>query len=385
LRRLEPQHVDDPVLAPDPSILNSILAELRLDDFEPLLCALPRGLVDGATGPGGPGSARPNLLGFVREVSELAAANPLLYDLGLRLSTGTQARAEGVADGEVYELVHYCFLLDAVTRTLAADPELAALVYSRLHETVHCTPCWRQPLGLFELSKMCTVEMTLERFIEHRRDRNLPGNFGQIGLPVNILEAVLQDLYLGFLKNAAAGVALSFARPGGASADHPGAGAALSADRRRVVRMHLPHEQEWKDLYVSWNLAFTTAYTEAFTNFGAPLMLPCVLGAPPAEFMFHRVLALHVHMCLYISRRATAAAAPTAPLAANDCRRRELTEAWGAINLEAAQRYEKRLRMDPLASRFEARWKFLRTKFAANMPKVETIQSLAQSAQRKQS
>ena len=59
------------------------------------------GLVDGATGPGGPGSARPNLLGFVREVSELAAANPLLYDLGLRLSTGTQARAEGVADGEV--------------------------------------------------------------------------------------------------------------------------------------------------------------------------------------------------------------------------------------------------------------------------------------------
>jgi hypothetical protein len=29
----------------------------------------------------------------------------------------------------------------------------------------------------------------------------------------------------------------------------------------------------------------------------------------------------------------------------------ELTETWGAINLEAAQRYQKRLRMDPSASR----------------------------------
>ena len=38
----------------------------------------------------------------------------------------------------------------------------------------------------------------------------------------------------------------------------------------------------------------------------APLLAPCVLGAPSDEFMFHRVLALHTHMCLYIRRRARA-------------------------------------------------------------------------------
>ena len=135
--------------------------------------------------------------------------------------------------------------------------------------------------------------------------------------------------------------------------------------------MHLPHEKEWTDLYVSWNLAFTTAYADAPTRFGAPLLAPCVLGAPPEEFMFHRVLALHTHMCLFIRRRAhehayavAATAAPSASLPAflspavapsagapvvrlnaDDRRRRSLTEQWGSINLAAAQRYERRLRL----------------------------------------
>ena len=51
---------------------------------------------------------------------------------------------------------------------------------------------WWRPLGIFELAKLKTVEMTLERFVEHRRAGNLPANFGHIGLPFNILEAVMQ-------------------------------------------------------------------------------------------------------------------------------------------------------------------------------------------------
>merc|ERR1719235_356767 len=85
------QEVEDPAQVP---VDASILAELRLDDFEPLLCALPRGFVAGAKGPGGPGNASPNLLSFVREVSDSAAGNPLLCELGERLETATEARAQ---------------------------------------------------------------------------------------------------------------------------------------------------------------------------------------------------------------------------------------------------------------------------------------------------
>jgi len=88
------------------------------------------------------------------------------------------------------------------------------------------------------------------------------------------------------------------------------------------------------------------------------------------------VLALHTHMCFFIRRRAhehaSAAAAPSAPSAslpaflspavapsagapvvrlnADDRRRRSLTEHWGSINLAAAQRYERRLRLYPFVA-----------------------------------
>lgn len=354
----------------DATILSSILEEIALHDFEPLLHALPQN--------------HPDLRCFVRRISSMAATNPLLCEFadGLRSSASP---IEPVEDEELYRLMHYCLLLDAVTRAIASDPKLAALVYARLREVVRSTPGWWRPLGLFELAKLLTVEMTLERFIEHRRDRNLPDNFGHIGLPFNILEAVLQDMRLGFMTNAVAGLTLCVARPGQPAGRRRGQGASLSSDSRRAVRMHLPREREWRDLYVSWNLAFTTAYADVPTRFGAPLLAPCVLGAPPDEFMFYRVLALHTHICLFIRRRASqshaSAATLTLPafltpavslsgapasnawrlamsgeptnavaLSANDRRRRFLTELWGTINLEAAQRYERRLRLAPFVT-----------------------------------
>jgi len=40
-------------------------------------------------------------------------------------------------------------------------------------------------------------------------------------------------------------------------------------------------------MYVSWNMAFTTAYADA-PYFCAALLAPCVLGAKRDEFMFYR-------------------------------------------------------------------------------------------------
>ena len=109
-------------------------------------------------------------------------------------------------------------------------------------------------------------------------------------------------------------------------------------------------------------MAFTTTYTDTPTRFGAPLLAPVVLGAPPDEFMFHRVLALHAHICLFILRRARAPAADAADATASATSgaaapRNALGDGagslallWGTINLSAAQRYERRLRLLPFVA-----------------------------------
>jgi hypothetical protein len=80
----------------------------------------------------------------VRSISNVAATNPLLCQLAHKLSTSSD-ELEPVKDVEMYELAHYILLLDAVTRALAADAELAAAVYARLREAVRSTAGWWRP------------------------------------------------------------------------------------------------------------------------------------------------------------------------------------------------------------------------------------------------
>ncbi|EOD13577.1 hypothetical protein EMIHUDRAFT_437128, partial [Emiliania huxleyi CCMP1516] len=179
-----------PIHAADGELLFSLLGELRLDSHEPLLRELPS-VAPGTTPCPADVGAAVDLRAFVGAVGASAAANPLLCILAERLSSS--AVPSELDDESAYQLVHHCLLLDLVTRALAADPELAAAVYARARGTVHATEGWWRPLGIFELAKLKTVEMTLERFVEHRRAGNLPANFGHIGLPFNILEAVMQE------------------------------------------------------------------------------------------------------------------------------------------------------------------------------------------------
>ena len=126
----------------DATLLASVLQELRLDDCEPLMRVLPEDLVTGASGPRSANGAEKNLREFVCNVRDKAATNPLLGQLahGLASTSSSEEGAAGlparIDDAEMYELVHYCLLLDAVTRALAADPALAELVYERLKHTV---------------------------------------------------------------------------------------------------------------------------------------------------------------------------------------------------------------------------------------------------------
>ena len=84
----------------------------------------------------------------------------------------------------------------------------------------------------------------------------------------------------------ASGFALMRARPG-----QLGDGATITSDDRRAVRMNLPVAASWRDLYISWNMAFTANYADS-PYFAAAMLNPCVIGAETSEFMYHRALAL---------------------------------------------------------------------------------------------
>lgn len=324
---------------PSKAQLSSLLAETSLDGCEPLLRRLPSSLFDGAHGASG--GAPASLGAFVDEVAALASENPLLCRLSRRV------RCEAVAphelDGEVYRLVHYCLLLHLVTRVLAQEPELADQVYRHMRQAVRSRPGWDRALNWFEVAKLTTMDITLERFAEHRLcGRPLPPNFGHLGLPFNILEAVLQDALRGCHHNAAAGLALGASRPGSAGA------AAVSTDPRRAVQMWLPRPTEWKHMYVSWNMCFTTAYADS-PYFAAAILAPCVLGAEPHEFVFHRALALHLHISTAIRQRHVLGrpSLRNPVMSRHDWRHADLSRAWGELNFDEAMRYERRLRLTP--------------------------------------
>ncbi|KAL1530940.1 hypothetical protein AB1Y20_001831 [Prymnesium parvum] len=251
---------------------------------------------------------------------------------------------------QVWQLAHYSLALHLLTSALADDPRLFARVVASLRAAMRRRPRWWAHLTPFEHAKMLTVERTMEEYLAARREGAVRAGFGRLGLPLNILEAVLEDVRFGWRDNAMAGLALMRARPG-----QLGGRAALSRDGRRAVQMHLPLPEEWRDLYISWNLAFTSNYADS-PFFAAAMLNPSVLGAEASEFMYYRALALYIHMAGQIIGRVEANAFdPSVPgQGQRDWRHPRLTAEWGALNLRAARRYEARRALCLRRARAEA-------------------------------
>lgn len=322
-------------LTADGDLLTAYLEDLKLHDYAPLLARLPTGTVHGASGERDASST--SLARFLIRVAQPMAVSQGITSMWTDMC---QNSLDAPSDEEVHRVLHYCLCLHIVTRELAASPSLARSVLEHQRRALRQTTNWWMYLSAFEHAKLITLERALIFFSRHREgELPIPDNFGRIGLPFNILEAVLQDalIYRKF-DNAWAGVPLILARPGRA-----GRPASLSDDGRRAVRMHLPLADQWKDLYVSWNLAFTASYKDA-PYFSAALLCPCILGATPDEFMYHRTFALHLHASAQIRARCRLGVGPGERVQAmrdwaKSFRLSGLTDAWGARNLRTAHSY----------------------------------------------
>ena len=111
-----------------------------------------------------------------------------------------------------------------------------------------------------------------------------------------------------------------------------------------ALRIHLPLFEARRDLYVSWNMAFTCTYGDS-PYFASALLAPFVMGAQPEEFLFHRTLALHLHASSHFFTRCRLQLGPQSRhvMAARDWRDQRVTDQWGAINEVAAKGFEREL------------------------------------------
>jgi len=194
--------------------LTAFLSDLRLDTFEPLLARLPAGTFAGASGPP---IASTDLRRFVVAAARAAADNAQL----VAMLRDCRSSLEVPSDEEVHRLVHYCLCLHLITKELAASPELAREVLEHQCNALRASKDWWKFLSAFEHAKLITLERALVFFSYHRAPagspahRPIPANFGRIGLPFNVFEAVLQDAAVyRQTANAWSGVPLVLARPG---------------------------------------------------------------------------------------------------------------------------------------------------------------------------
>jgi len=143
-----------------------------------------------------------------------------------------------------------------------------------------------QKNNLFFLIKYYSIKKPIDKFFIYAKNKKINKNFGKILLPMNIIEAVLEDLRKGNINNSFAGFILATC-----SLIQK---VSLSFDCQKFL-VFFNYGKEWSDLYIVWNLAFVS-------NFGAfwyiKLLIPSVSNYynNPEEFLFNRVIALYISL-----------------------------------------------------------------------------------------
>jgi hypothetical protein len=306
----------------DPHLSKALLDNMGVGGCPSLLEVLPRNFIVGANGAPAPSA---DLCTFVSALAGVVASNPHLLSV-LEASSAGEMSETSCSDEELYRIVHHHIVLELVTNACACDPQLAKVIFACARQALYEK---ERPLTAWENIKTRLIEMSLELFDKYRIENPIYEQFGSIGVPVNILHGGLKDLSGGHFHNAWASIPLALARPGHACAS-------VSNDTRRVVLMHTPLPKEWKDLYISLNLALVGSFWADVPYFAAALLVPCIHEAPDEEFLFYRAYALYLQIVAHARARGANSRGSTPAQGSHDWRNKQILELWGRTNARAA-------------------------------------------------
>ncbi|MFW7377843.1 MAG: hypothetical protein ACOH5I_03405 [Oligoflexus sp.] len=277
---------------------------------------------------------------FIDQIFEISLSNPNLLHFF-----------------EKCEHKHFNFLrhkLETEGAQVLPDVISLALVLDRLTQAMHdnwhvlqlCFDIWKKMrseehfgrfMKLFEHAKLFSVEFACSLILKYHKTGSIPPGFLRFLVPINIIEAVLEDLKNGFRDNAFCGWQLAVKYPAMKTQEED-VSAKFSEDKKSML-FTVPRPLQWADLYQSWNMAFVAHYPE-FPYFITKLLIPQVASYRdnPKKYLYNRAISLYIFIHIELSRRNYNAKNGIKEINWHD---KELTTLWGEVNRDSVKSYRK--------------------------------------------
>jgi hypothetical protein len=282
-----------------------------------------------------------DVIELVDEAARCASANPYLVEF-LDQAEGEpserlaqKVRAEGAK--VLPSVVTYALLLERLTQAMRNDwriIEACRKVWLRARDEEDIKAHWLP----FEAAKVISIDVTIDRVLGFHASGSVDPGFTRLLLPVNIIEAMLEDIRLGHRDNAASAWPLVKNRPGSweRKAETGGVAARWSSDGKAIL-LGFALPRQWADLYTTWNLAFVSHYGD-FPYLMTKLLIPRVNGYQdaPEEYIYNRLLALYGQLHYTSFGRIDLARQGASPIDWHD---EALTNLWSRVNRESAKKY----------------------------------------------
>ena len=311
------------------------------------------------------GYERTSIKWFLKDVAVAVKRNPLYVVLAAEIVATTDWKKRFFpADSEqmradLKRSVTYGVLLDMVTHVclkepMRAGPSSPPTFVKQLYDHIVVQRKeidWKPYSSAFMRIKSETMQIGIGEYtLPYKENYPQSPQVWQDGsiISVNLLEAVAQDLNLGYGDNAHCGTVL-MRHP---INRQPVEGLRNGRSKVRddlpvadgVLRSRPPLPREWGVIYSSWNMAFASAEFSYSPCFFATLLHPTTAGAYHTEdeglFLVMRGFALwfHLHWLLFDN-----AERKSKESRGCDWRNKELTALWGSINKAAAISYDRRV------------------------------------------
>lgn len=245
---------------------------------------------------------------------------------------------------ELPGFIAYAIILQNLTEAMFHDVKLLSANLSfwlKIVDDKDLTKHMSIPLRV----KYESIMYPARKYNEYVSKGECPEDFAKFLLPLNIMEAVIIDIFRGNYDNAYAGYELAKHSTGGAPNRKTGAGPTRVKNGAIVTGQDLV--ESWDDLYQVWNAFFVATFG---TTYLVKLLIPQVSeyhgGDRPDAYAYNRVIALIVNLFMmtfdYFDVEDDLTG-KTESVFVNKilAEQKDVFRVWGEANDESARRYSQ--------------------------------------------
>ena len=284
------------------------------------------------------------LVKLVESIAENAGKNKYLHNFlqEVQLSDANTLFEYVKLEGSIVlpKVVTYAYVLENLNQKMIKDwkfLETCFKVWSPFLAEVRKLAKQLEEFDEFEIIKMNSIEYKVEQYyLKFFKQNNVDEEIGP-HTSFNIFQAVVSDVLEKHMDNALAGKTLALNRPGLKENNQTMAGPTKFSKTSQQIEFSPPLPEKWADLYMTWNMAFVSRYTD-WPYFMVKLLIPSVSGYHdnPNGYLYSRVLALFSHIVNSLMVRSMGGSSINWKIEA-------LALSWGRSNRKSAEDYKRQL------------------------------------------